>query len=337
MTQFEKPIFIVSAPRSGSTLLRLVLDAHPNIAVPSPAWLYEFVTPFLYSYGDISNEANFRELANDMINMPTIQQWAPDYSVDELVENCPNRTFKEAYNYLHIKVAEATGKVRWGEKSPRNGYWIKEIKADFPDAQFVHIVRDGRDQAIDISQSQSMRPCSVLMGAHFWKHYVSGITRDLAELDDGDGYTIKYESMCADPETELKKLCDFLGEDFDGQMVRHNETDNTKAWSSLGNHVATGARISTKYCEMYKTRLKGEDAQVLESVIGDLLKHYDFPLSGDPKTLPERLEAQILEADMITAPRYDKYRTDLENQRIKRKEAGVYSDDDRNSLLRSLF
>lgn len=337
MAQFEKPIFIVSAPRSGSTLLRLILDAHPNIAVPSPAWLYEFVTPFLYSYGDLSEEANFRELVNDMIAMPTIKEWTPDFTADELVANCPTRTFKAAYSYLHEKVAEDVGKIRWGEKSPRNGYWIKEIKADFPDAQFVHIVRDGRDMAIDISQSQAMRPCSILMGAHFWQHYVSGITRDLAELPEGDGYTIKYEAMCADPEPELKKLCDFLGEDFDGRMLRHNETESARSWSSIRQHAATGAAISTKYCEMYKARLKGDDAAVLESVIGDLLRHYDFPVSGSPKTLPERLEAQILESDMISAPRYDQYRTELENQRIARKERGVYSDAERESMLRSLF
>jgi LPS sulfotransferase NodH len=337
MAAFEKPIFIVSSPRSGSTLLRLILDAHPNIAIPSPAWIYEYILPFLYSYGDLTDEANFREMVQDMIEMPTIKEWMVDFTVDEVVEKCPNRSFKEAYDYLHVKDAEAKGKIRWGEKSPRNGYWIEEIKADFPDAQFIHIIRDGRDMAIDISQSQSMRPCSVLMGAHFWKHYVSGITKDIAKLDAADRYTIKYESMCADPETELKKLCDYLGEDFDPAMLRHSETPSTKKWASIGNHVATGAPISTKYCEMYKTRLKGIDAQVLESVIGDLLQQYGYPVSGDPKTLPPRLEAQIMEGDMISAPNNDRYRTELENKRLARKERGVYSDDDRESLLRSLF
>ncbi|HAT35793.1 MAG TPA: hypothetical protein DCS82_08760 [Rhodospirillaceae bacterium] len=337
MSDFQKPIFIVSSPRSGSTLLRLILDAHPNIAVPSPAWIYEFVYPFLYSYGDLSDETNFRELAHDMIDMPTIKEWMVDFTVDEVVEKCAEPSFKEAYAYLHEKDAAAKGKVRWGEKSPRNGYWIEEIKSDFPDAQFVHIIRDGRDMAIDISQSQSMRPCSVLMGVHFWKHYVSGITTDLAKLDAGDAFTIKYESLCADPGTELKNLCDFLGEDFDETMLRHNETPSTKKWAAIGNHKATGAPISTDYCEMYKTRLKGTDAQVLESVIGDLLQQYDYPVSGSPETLPTRLEAQIIESDMISAPHNDIYRTELEKKRLARKERGVYSDDDRKSMLRSLF
>jgi hypothetical protein len=247
MAGFEKPIFIVSSPRSGSTLLRLILDAHPAIAVPSPAWLYEFVYPFLYSYGDLSKDENFRELVQDMIEMPTIKTWMVDFTVDEVVEQCPNRSFKEAYAYLHVKDAEAKGKIRWGEKSPRNGYWIEEIKADYPDAQFIHIVRDGRDMAIDISQSQSMRPCSVLMGVHFWKHYVSGIRTDLAKLEEGDRFEIKYESLCADSEAELKKLCEYLGEDFDRAMLHHNDTPSTQKWASIKNHVATGAPISTKY------------------------------------------------------------------------------------------
>ena len=56
----ERPVFIVSSPRSGSTLLRLILDAHPRLAVPPPAWLTHFIYPYLYSYGDLSERGQSR-------------------------------------------------------------------------------------------------------------------------------------------------------------------------------------------------------------------------------------------------------------------------------------
>ena len=65
------PIFMVSSPRSGSTLLRLMIDAHPNIGVAPPAWLYDYVYPFLYSYGDLSQRDNLTALAQDFIDAPT--------------------------------------------------------------------------------------------------------------------------------------------------------------------------------------------------------------------------------------------------------------------------
>lgn len=334
---FKRPVFVVSAPRSGSTLLRLILDAHPNIAIPSPAWLYEFVQPFLYSYGDLSQADNFRALVQDMIEMPTIQRWMVDFTPDEVVGACAENTFRAAYEYLHIKDAKAKGKVRWGEKSPRNGYWIDEIKADFPDAQFVHIVRDGRDMAIDISQAVAMRPCSVLMGAQYWSHYVTGIRDSFSRLADGDKFEIKYEALCADPEDELEKLCGFLKEDFDPAMLRHQESDSTKNWAVSEQHGKTGKPISTDFCEMYKTRLPERDSRILEGVIGALLETYGYPVSGNSESLSKREEAQIIEGDMISAPFNDAYRSDLEKRRLKRKNEGVYSDSDRDSLLRSLF
>lgn len=335
--EFARPIFIVSAPRSGSTLLRLILDAHPNIAIPSPAWLYEYIRPYLYSFGDLGQESNYRDLVRDMIEMPTIERWLVDFTVDEVVGACPGRSFKEAYDYLHVKDATAKGKTRWGEKSPRNSYWIDEIKSEFPDAQFVHIVRDGRDMAIDISQSVSMRPCSVLMGSYYWKHYVTAIRDSFARLDAADRYEIGYEALCADPEAELKALCDFLGEDFDSAMLRHQESASTRTWAANAQHGNTGKPITTDYCELYKKRLPERDARVLESVIAELLQQYGYPVSGKPESLPQREEWQLIESDMISSRTNDPYRSELEQRRLQRKARGTYSDGDRESLLLSPF
>ena len=78
MPDFSRPVFIVSAPRSGSTLFRLILDAHPRLAVPSPAWLYEMVYPYLYSYGDLASPENLTALAEDIFENPFIKNMKLD-------------------------------------------------------------------------------------------------------------------------------------------------------------------------------------------------------------------------------------------------------------------
>ncbi len=336
MPDFSRPVFIVSAPRSGSTLFRLILDAHPRLAVPSPAWLYEMVYPYLYSYGDLSSPENLAALAEDIFESPFIKNMKLDITPQDLVSAAAEPTFRGLYDALHRHYAENTGKERWGEKSPRNSFWMEEIKGDFPDAQFVHIVRDGRDMAIDIADSPEMLPENVYSGAHVWKDFTGTAHESGKRMGESDYYVIRYEDLCAEPESELKKLCEFLGEDFDGQMLAHHETDSSKSWSSLPNHVKSGRPISTQYCEMYKTRLPADDVSALEEVMGDLLVEFGYPVGGSAEPIPEKLAAQLMESEMISAPRVIAYRKWHADRRRERLEEGVWKLEERKSLLRSL-
>ncbi len=336
MPDFSRPVFIVSAPRSGSTLFRLILDAHPRLAVPSPAWLYEMVYPYLYSYGDLASPENFMALAEDIFENPFIKNMKLDITPKDLVSASEEPTFRGLYDALHRHYAERTGKERWGEKSPRNSFWMEEIKGDFPDAQFVHIVRDGRDMAIDIADSPEMLPENIYSGAHVWKDFTGAAHGSGKRMGDSDYYVIRYEDLCAEPEDALKKLCEFLGEDFDAQMLAHHQTESSKNWSSLPNHVKSGRPISTQYCEMYKTRLPADDVSALEEVMGDLLVEFGYPVGESAKPITEKLAAQLMESEMISAPRVIAYRKWHADRRRERLSEGVWKLEDRKSLLRSL-
>jgi hypothetical protein len=121
------PVFIVSAPRSGSTMLRLILDAHPNVAVPPPGWLFDLVYPYLYSYGNLGNEANVLALAEDMLATPTVKKWPIQMTPGGLLAEANSRSFAGLYEALHIAYARRAKKKRWGEKTPRNAFWMDEI------------------------------------------------------------------------------------------------------------------------------------------------------------------------------------------------------------------
>lgn len=326
------PFFVVSAPRSGSTLLRLMLDAHPQLAVPPPGWLFDLVYPYLYSYGDLGQPANLLALAEDMLQAPTVGKWPVKPEPRDLVRAAPRPTFAGLYEALHVAYANAEGKQRWGEKTPRNAFWIDEIRALFPDAQFIHIVRDGRDQAIDISDSL-LWPYSVYSGANLWQRYVSAVRESATRLPVDAYFEIRYEDLCAEPETRIRRLCEFLREDFDPRMLAPHETRSARAWSEHPLHAKTAQPISTKFCEMYKHRLPPADVAALEALIGETLKQFGYPLAGIPRPAPARLAAQWLESDTVTNPENVPYRRWHEERRKARRSRGVWQDADRSSLL----
>lgn len=328
----DRPFFVVSAPRSGSTLLRLMLDAHPRLAVPPPGWLFDMIYPYLFSYGDLRQPANLLALAEDVLATPTVGKWPGRPTAQVLADAAGTPTFADLYAALHRLYARAEGKARWGEKTPRNGFWMDEIRALFPDAQFIHIVRDGRDQAIDISDSMLL-PYSVYTGATLWQRYVNAIRESASRLPADAYCEIRYEDLCASTEATVRKLCSFLGESFDAGMLSPHETRSAKNWSGHPLHAKTAQPISTRFCEMYKTRLPAGDVAVLDALIGETLKKFGYSLSSARATVPPRLVAQFLESDSVTNPENVAYRRWHEERRRERKARGVWKDGDRDSLL----
>lgn len=331
----ERPFFIVSAPRSGSTLLRLILDAHPRLAVPPPGWLFDLVGPYLYSYGNLSDRQNLLELAGDILATPTVSKWPIKLTAEELVRASAEPSFAGLYDALHRAYARSDGKLRWGEKTPRNGFWMDEIRALFPSAQFIHIARDGRDQAIDISDSM-LWPNSVYSGANLWQRYVIAIRDSAARLPPDAYFEVRYEDLCATPEATIRGLCEFLNEDFDARMRSPHETRSARSWSTHPLHAKTAQPISTRYCEMYRTRLPAADVAALDALIGDTLRRFGYPVSGETRSVSPRLAAQFLESDTVTNPENVVYRRWHEERRRERKARGVWKDSDRDSLLWSM-
>ena len=327
-----RPVFIVSAPRSGSTLLRLILDAHPDLAVPPPGWLFDLVYPYLYSYGNLGDEANLLSLAEDILATPTVQKWPLTMRPVDLVAAAKSRSFAGLYEALHVAYANLENKKRWGEKTPRNAFWIDEIRELFPDAQFIHIVRDGRDMAIDISDSVLL-PYSVYSGANLWQRYVLAIRDSGSRLSASAFCEIRYEDLCADPMSTIRRICSFLGEDFHAAMLAPNRTKSAQNWSSHPLHAKTSEPISTRYCDMYKTRLPPEDVEALEALIGDSLQLFGYPAGRKRSAVRSRLAAQFIESDTVTNPENVAYRRWHENRRKERREMGIWNPADRRSLL----
>ena len=128
----ERPVIMIGAERSGTTLVMAMLGCHPRIAVPEVVWYYPRFRPYLHTYGDLSKEQNFRTLAEEMVFGLKTPFWGmkvnPRTIVDEILADLKERSFTGIYCAMHERYARSVGnKPRWGEKTPHNLFFVKEI------------------------------------------------------------------------------------------------------------------------------------------------------------------------------------------------------------------
>ena len=124
----ERPIFMIGAERSGTTLVMALLGCHSRIAVPEVVWYYPRFYPYLHTYGDLSQEKKFPRPGRGNGLRPETPFWGmrvnPRTIVDEVLELAPERSFAGLYAGMHMRFAQYVSKPRWGEKTPHNLYFV---------------------------------------------------------------------------------------------------------------------------------------------------------------------------------------------------------------------
>ncbi len=212
---------IVGAPRSGTTLLRLMLDSHPDLAIPPETWFLALAGPesrfaLEYHHGFLS----------------AITQYPPDspvwmdfgISVQELdaaLTQIEPFDVADGFRTFYRLYAARMKKPRWGDKTPGYVLHIKTIQQLLPESRFIHIVRDGRDVCLSWRKTWFRPSNDFPTVVRHWREWV------LAGRQQGDGnpgyMEIRYEDLVADAATILQSICAFINLEFDPAMLRYHE------------------------------------------------------------------------------------------------------------------
>lgn len=209
------PFFIVGSARSGTTLLRLMLNAHPDIAVPPES---RFITE-LRTEGEIDVDGFAQRLAAHS----RFQTWdLPIQAVMDELSGVQRARYADAIDATFRAYARVHGKKRWGDKTPRYIEDIPFLASLFAGARFVHLVRDGRNVALSYADVP-FGPKTVARAAALWMRRVEAGVRDGRALPDGRYCEFRYEDLVEDPEGEIKSLCDFLDVSFHPDMLDYTE------------------------------------------------------------------------------------------------------------------
>ena len=210
---------IVGSPRSGTTLLRFMLDSHAELAIP-PETGFLSLGPKFRGRGDELREKFFRALTNFPREAPA---W-PDFEISEesfrasLTEIEPF-TVAEGYRAFYRLYAARFGKSRWGDKTPLYCMELSAIGKILPEARFIHIIRDGRDAALSLRRMWFSPGWEIEKQAAYWRDCVLAARR--AGAGRPDYIEVRYEDLILKTRETLNRICTFIELDYDDAMLSY--------------------------------------------------------------------------------------------------------------------
>jgi hypothetical protein len=305
------PIFMIGTQRSGSNLLRLMMNQLSEIAAPHPPHILQRMMPLEKAYGDLSKVANFKKMVDDVCKLVELNPvpWEGVKLVrKEVAARCRNRSVVAAFGAVYDAMAEQVNAGTWCCKSLANINYLRELEAYYADAAcYIYLYRDGRDVALSFRKA--------VVGEKHPYHIAKewGATQRIAltnrkYIDPKRFYNLSYETLTGAPEIAMRGLCEFLGATYTDSMLDFHESDDARSAASAselwGNVVKPVMADNTN---KFLREMSGEDIRIFELVAGDVLDTLDY----------KRFHTKIGETKVFTADEIKHF--DAENQRLKQE------------------
>lgn len=286
----HKPIIVVGCPRSGTTLLQVMLHAHPRIAIPPETRFLLDAYRRRREFGDLRDADSRRGLARWIVEGKGTRfgdlGLDPQQTIDEITDGPP--TLGSALGIVFRAYARRFGKVRWGDKRPSYYQYVPDLLRLFPDAQFIHVVRDGRDCVGSLKQMPWYHADSYHAMAT-WAEAIDYGREHSRSLGPERFHEVRYERLIADPEGELTALCGFLGEEFHPAMCRPQETAGMAVPERKTWHGNTHRDVSAVSTGAWKGRLEPWEVRLSETVLKSRFQRNGYELTGTPRAEASRI------------------------------------------------
>ena len=283
--------FVCGVTRSGTTLLRLMLDAHPEVAIPGEThWVPKLIKAFersKQSHGDTAN------LIVDH------KRWG-DFHLDagelrERIDALDPVTAADAIRAFYALYAEREGKTRYGDKTPGYVKEMRRIQRVLPEARFVHIIRDGRDVSLSHLR-MNWGPETYAESARLWRNRIRRARKMAPSIEHY--MEVHFEELVADTEGVLRRVCEFVELDFDPVMLDYHERAEGRlaekarelprknrppqpAEARLESHRLAKEPPRPDRVEMWRERMTAEEIAEYEGIAGDMLVELGYPLASE--------------------------------------------------------
>ena len=269
------PFFVVGCPRSGTSLLRDTLRAHPAISIPPES---HFIPRLYAAWGDPDSGHEASALARKILSLSRVRKWELELEPSDF-SDC--RSFAEVLELLFGDFARRQGKPHWGDKTPQYVAHIPLLSRLFPDARFIHIYRDGRD-VVESLLTTPFTPGNVFRAARGWRDYVQ-LGRDAGSTIADRYLEVRYETLVTEPKETMREVCDFIGEAFTEAML---ERPDASELSGPYRYTQVTPGFSSAKAFAWKQGMPLRDRTIIESVAGDLLAQLGYELEALGRPLP---------------------------------------------------
>lgn len=268
------PFFVVGAQRSGTTLLRLMLNHHPRLIVPFESAFIPVFHARLTDYGNLSDPGNVTRLVLDIAAHPFVKRGQLLPSPEAILARSPC-SFREIVEAIFEELAAADGKVRWGDKTPNYVLHLHVLCELWPECRVVHVVRDGRD-VISSVRKLSWGTRNFMSAALEWRfktllgHRAGLMLRDRYHL-------VHYEDLVTNPTRTLRAVCDFLGEVYHPALAEyHRDAATQMPQESLQWHSSSISQLDPAKVFAWRKAMSRPDQEVFDVLAGDALEVFGY-------------------------------------------------------------
>ncbi|MCK4871932.1 MAG: sulfotransferase [Phycisphaerales bacterium] len=262
------PIIIGGCPRSGTTLIRVILDTHPSIAAGPETAVFR------------TGLRNPKRLAS-LLDLPEAD-----------VASMQKRGESQArfIDELFAAYCDAAGKARWAEKTPENIQHVNFIFKHFPNARFIHAIRDGRDticslrthprhKVVDgkIVPIETNNPIDQCIDT-----WIAQVSLGLPLRDDPRCFELRYEDLVLDSEPVLRRLFDFLDEPWDPRVLAFHEVKGgSRDAAKFPQNPEATQRMSAKSIGRWREQLSRDDLDLFYERAGALMQTFGYDITAD--------------------------------------------------------
>lgn len=280
--------FVVGASRSGTTLLRLMLDASSKLAIPPET-----------NFGQALDAFERGGVTAGVDAILQSQAWGDcDLSTRDLqrsVEDDPPNTQGELLRRFYELYALHRGKPRWGDKSPYYMMAMERIAQLFPEAHFVHVIRDGRDVALS-NIPLWFGPDTIEKAAVWWSQMIALARRQAAKLPFY--MEVRYEELVRDPRAALTAVCEFIELEWEEGMLDYHLHAADRLAAETADLIQGGRLVSRRQrleihrlvdrppqvdrVGRWRTEMSEDDRRTFERIAGITLEELGYETAGAP-------------------------------------------------------
>lgn len=278
MNIIPKPIFIIGTQRSGSNLLRLMLNESPDIAAPHPPHILKVFIPLLPLYGDLQKQENFERLVQDVClfvqKNPVLWEIQPQSGT--ILAACKENTLFEVMRQIYAQTALAKNAAYFCCKSMANVEILPELSAALPDATYIYLYRDGRDVAVSFTKAFVGEKHFYAI-AQQWKKDQDFALAFKEKYQHQNWFEIRYEDFILSPEKTLKDLCKTLHIDYQENMMQYHKSQESQRAADSGDmwkNVVKPVLADNK--NKFLKEASQTQIRIFETVAGEVLEKLGY-------------------------------------------------------------
>jgi hypothetical protein len=297
------PVQIIGTQRSGSNLLRVMLNQLQGVFAPHPPHILKTFEPIVSFYGDLSIEDNFRDLATDIchfVERNPVPWLNSQFDPMQIIDHAKERTLLGIYLAIHEVNAAANSARYWFNKSMRNVYFIDYFEKNGFKPYYIHLIRDGRDVALSFKKT-IVGEKHIYHLARQWRDDQELSNYYVEKFGKSRAIRVKYEDLLHQPQQEIHRICELIGLEYSNNILKFYESQDSRITAASGEmwHNLSKPLMKNNF-NKYKRELDPVETELFEKVAGKLLFEYGYTLENNTHTTPTNFPIdQIREFDHL--------------------------------------